>query len=78
MAAILPFIHESVFDPDITHAMSVAFEDVCKALGLPETATGARQLVATRIIELARRGEHNPDRLRNTVLGEETSDEDGW
>jgi hypothetical protein len=34
------------------------------------TTTKAREVVAVRIIELARRGERDPDRLRNRVLRE--------
>jgi hypothetical protein len=70
MPAILPFLKDqSVFDPEATHAMSVAFEDVCRALKLNGDAR-ARETVALRIIELARRGERDPERLRARVLRE--------
>jgi hypothetical protein len=50
--------------------MSVAFDGVCRALGVSYTANGAREAIATKIIELARRGECDPDRLRDRVITE--------
>ena len=50
--------------------MSVAFEEVCRALGVPHAANSARETIATRIIELARRGERDPNRLRDRVMTE--------
>jgi hypothetical protein len=71
MATILPFLREvSVFDPEATEAMSQAFERVCGALKLTEGAAHAREVVATRIIELATRGERDPGRLSERVLRE--------
>jgi len=68
MAAILPFLSDpAVFGPDETHAMSVAFEEVCRALKLDGDAR-AREAIAVRIIELARRGERDAERLRERVL----------
>jgi hypothetical protein len=48
--------------------MSVAFDDVCRALNVPHTANGPREVIAKRIIELARRGERDPGRLRDRVI----------
>jgi len=69
MATILPFLRDrSVFEPEVTSAMSVAFNEVCRVLNLPEDAACEREAVAIRIIELARRGERDPDRLCKQVL----------
>jgi hypothetical protein len=69
MATILPFLKDrSVFEPELTHAMSMAFDEVCRALKLSNTAVGERETVALRIIEWARRGERDPARLRERVL----------
>jgi hypothetical protein len=72
VAAILPFLQkeEAVFGPEETQAMSVAFDEVCRALNLSETATRAREAVAIRIVELARRGERDPARLSARVMRE--------
>jgi len=70
MGAILPFLRDAgAFDPDDIKAMSLAYEDVCKALDINGDAR-ARETIATRIIELARRGERSPTPLRDRVLKE--------
>jgi hypothetical protein len=69
MATILPFLKDqTVFDPEATSAMSSAFEAVCRALNLSAGDTRGRETVAARIVELARRGERDPARLRDRVL----------
>lgn len=69
MATILPFLKDrSVFEPEVTHAMSVAFDEACRALNLPDTATREREAIAARVVELAQRGERDPVRLRDRVL----------
>ena len=71
MAAILPYVtNPLVFEPEATRSMLVAFDEVCRALNVSPTANGAREVIATRIIELARRGECDPDRLRDRVIAE--------
>jgi hypothetical protein len=70
MATIIPFLErESVFDQSDIDAMSIALDDVCKELKLDGDAK-AKEIVAMRIIELARRGERNPARLRDRLLNE--------
>jgi hypothetical protein len=69
MATILPFLKDqSVFEPELTRAMSIAFDEVCQALKLADTAVRERETVAVRIIEWARRGERDPARLFERVL----------
>jgi hypothetical protein len=69
MAAILPFIRGSdgVFDPKDVVAMSMALDDVCKELNLRDNGS-AREVIAVRIIDLAKTGERSPTRLRDRVL----------
>ena len=70
MTTIIRFLEgESVFEPSDIAAMSIALDDVCKALKLDGNAN-AKEMVAVRIIELARRGERNPARLRDRLLNE--------
>lgn len=69
MATILPFLkNDTVFEPETTQAMSVAFDQACLALELADDAAREREAVAVRIIELARRGERDPIRLSEHVL----------
>ena len=63
------FHDAAVFEPDDIKAMSIAFDDVCEALKLDGNVK-AKEVVAIRIIELARRGEHSPTKLRDQVLYE--------
>jgi hypothetical protein len=51
---IVPFLG-GAFDQDDIKAMSMALDDVCKTLNLTGGANAARQVIAERIIELARR-----------------------
>jgi hypothetical protein len=67
---ILPLLRDCAFEPDDIKAMSTALDDVCNTLHLSDRANGAREVIAERIIELARRGERSPTRLRDRVLKE--------
>jgi hypothetical protein len=60
---------DAAFAPADIRAMSIALEDVCKALQLDGDAR-AKEAVAIRIIELARRGEREPTKLRDRVVAE--------
>lgn len=57
-----------MFEPEVTSAMSAAFDQACLALQLSAGATREREVVAVRIIELARRGERDAGRLCAGVL----------
>jgi hypothetical protein len=49
--------------------MSIALDYVCKVLRL-DGDTAAKETVAIRIIELARRGERDPTKLGDRVVAE--------
>ena len=71
MTTIIPFLNDrSVFGPSDLQAMSMALDDVCQELNLPSHAVGARELIASRIIELARRGERSPTKLRDALIAQ--------
>jgi hypothetical protein len=69
MSDISPFLEGDAFGPDALQAMSTALEKVCRTLNIDHDQ-GAREVMAVRIIELARRGERDPERLRDRVLRE--------
>jgi hypothetical protein len=69
MSEIDLLLRGNAFGPDALRAMSTALEEVCRTLKI-ENDQGARQVMAVRIIELARRGERDPKRLRDRVLRE--------
>jgi hypothetical protein len=69
MAAIIPFLHDAgVFEQADIKAMSMALDDVCRSLNLNGDER-ARETVAVRIIELARRGERSPTKLPERQSG---------
>jgi hypothetical protein len=70
MGAIIPYLRDRAFDPDDIKAMSLALDDVCNLLNLSEKAKAAREVIAERIIELARHGERSPTILRDRLLEE--------
>ena len=67
---IRAYLSGGTFEPEDIQAMSLAFEEVCKALEIQPGATREREVVAVRIIELCRRGERRPARLAERVLKE--------
>ena len=79
MAVIIPFVKDSgVFNPKDIKAMSKALDDVCKSLDLradhARWADHAREVIARRIVDLARRGIRSPTVLRDRVLHEDRPD----
>ena len=66
MTKIIPFLQDDAFGPDALRAMSTALEEVCRMLKV-DRDQGAREVMAVRIIELAQRGECDPERLRDRV-----------
>jgi hypothetical protein len=69
VASIIPFLQDDAFDPDALRAMATALDEVCRTLRLNGDQR-AREIMAVRIIELARRGERDPERLRDRMLWE--------
>jgi hypothetical protein len=63
MADVLPFFRGAAFNYDATQAMGEAFDRACHALhdiGQPDLV---REIIARRIIEVARNGERDPGEL---------------
>jgi hypothetical protein len=63
MANLLPFFPSAAFDHNATRAMGKAFDRACHSLhdiGQPDLV---REIIAKRIIEVARDGERDPDEL---------------
>ena len=62
------FVHEAEFEPELLASMGIAFAAACEALGLAEKPDKVTEVVARRVIALARSGEHDPERLKAAVL----------
>jgi hypothetical protein len=65
-----PFLDDAGTDPEVRRVVGVAFEMARIALGLAEHPIITNELIAKRIIELAKSGERNPDILCEGVLKE--------
>jgi hypothetical protein len=65
---IVPYLKGQVFDPKHIRSMSWALEEICNSLGVCDDQS--REIIATRVIELARRGERDGLNLRDRVLQE--------
>jgi hypothetical protein len=68
--AIPPPAPGAVFEPEEMQALVVAFEEICREMNLSPSATVAREVVAIRVIDLAREGPIDPALLTGRVLGE--------
>lgn len=51
------------FGPDDVRVMNIAFDKACEALGLAKTHDGVTEKLARTIVEQARTGERDPDKL---------------
>ncbi len=59
---------ESVFEPEAAQVLSHVLDDVCAFLHIPHSADKIRELIAKRIIEIARQGEPEAKCLRDRTL----------
>jgi hypothetical protein len=64
---ISPYLDGFPFDAEAKRVMGIAFEMTCVALRVDRTDPIAEK-AAKRIIELAKEGERNPDRLCDAAL----------
>jgi hypothetical protein len=67
---ITPFLDDFGSDPEARRVVGVAFEMARVALCLVDHPDLANEVIAKRIIELAKAGERNPDLLCEGVLKE--------
>jgi hypothetical protein len=65
---ITPFLDGYKPDPETIRVMGVAFEMVRAALRLNDRNDVAVEIIAKRIIDLAKEGERNPDLLCERAL----------
>jgi hypothetical protein len=67
---ITPFLDGEHFDAEAKRVMGVAFESTIAALRLADRSDPVVGIVAQKIIDLAKAGEHNPDALCERALAE--------
>jgi hypothetical protein len=73
-AVITPILQGQAFDPETVEAMGKAFVTTCKALGLSDRGDAMTNLIAEKIIELAKRGHKTPAALHLAAIKEFKSD----
>jgi hypothetical protein len=56
----IPFLPHQEFDPELVRSMSLAYANVCRALGLSTKPDPATEVVALKIVEVAERGARTP------------------
>ena len=62
------FVKEFVFDPEAIEPMVAAFKAACHSLQLVDRDDLLTQIVARKVVEVARTGERDPEQLRDLVL----------
>ena len=67
---IRPHLDGHKFDPETIRIMGIAFEMALVALKLAYRGDLANEIVAQKIIALAKAGEHDPERLCDGVMRE--------
>lgn len=68
MGQILPFSQNSVFEPAVTAAMASAFDRVCLTIIGHSQVDLVKEIIAKRILELARRGDFDEEHLYQGAL----------
>jgi hypothetical protein len=70
MTNAYPSLDGFALDPDAVHTVCIAYEEICRAMDIPDDATAQRNTIATRLIELVQGGEIDGSLLRDQVLRE--------
>jgi hypothetical protein len=65
---LTPYLKGAVFDPSAIEVMDRAFAAVCASLRLAGPDDPLAEIAARTIIDLARAGERDPDRLHDLAL----------
>jgi hypothetical protein len=65
---IRPFLDGAKFDPEAVRVMGIAYEMVRAALRITDRGDPANEIIAKKVIEIAKAGDLNPDVLCELVL----------
>jgi hypothetical protein len=67
---IRSFVNGEQFDQETLRILGVAFQQVCIGLRIGDCGDDVKNAIAKKIIELAKTGERNPDRLCERALSD--------
>lgn len=68
MGSIVPFVPRVVFDDAVTRIMGEAFDAACEEIRSAGEPPIVREIMAKKIIDAARAGERDVNRLRDAAL----------
>jgi hypothetical protein len=68
VSLIVPIFRDSGFDAEATGALGKAYDIACRALHPKGQPPVVQEILAKKIIEVAQRGERDPDRLAAIAL----------
>ena len=75
---IRQLLDRNAFNPEEVTILRDVFEDTLRALKLVDRSDPVTSLIAKKIIELARRGERDPARLRQAAVGAFSDAPERW
>jgi hypothetical protein len=67
-ATIIPFLEHASFDSDMVNVLGKAYDSATTALHDTGQSPVVREVLARRIIEIAKTGERDPQRLSQLAL----------
>jgi hypothetical protein len=65
----MPLQKRQPFEPELIEAMRLAFHKACQTLQLRSRDDALTEIVAEKIVEFAKTGESDPERLCSQTLG---------
>ena len=66
--AIYRLLRRDVFEPEDLRLLAIVYEEVVKALGVTDRKAPAGELIARKLIELAKAGERDPEALKELTI----------
>jgi hypothetical protein len=63
-------LEQAAFEPDHVQAMTTAFDELCRTLGLANTDDLIREVVARKVIDIGMTGEKDSRRIFERALQE--------
>ena len=67
-ASIIPFLTDASFDPEATRIMGLAYDKAQQLLHDKGQPAIVNEIIARRVIEIAKTGERDPDKICDRVL----------
>jgi hypothetical protein len=66
--AIYRLLRREVFEPEDLRLLAIVYEDIVKALGVIDRKAPVGELIARKLIELAKAGERDSESLKELVI----------